>query len=177
MSMSKKTRNSKGSVFAELALIIPILILFLTGMFELARMFYLQNTIEFAAKEAARIGSSIKENVDASYMSKTTISRAEIENLITNSVRIMGVVEEPSQFRVTYLNPGGNVVNGVQDLPFDRQNNPGSIDYIKIEITYPGSAPPVNAPIPLPFNPANMFMSNVTLMSSSVFKIEGRFER
>ena len=177
MTRSKNIRNIRGSVFAELALIMPVLILFLTGMFELSRMFYLQNTIEYAAKEAARVGSSIKESVDANFMSKGTVSRTELENLITNSVRIKGVIEEPGQFRISYLNPAGNVVQGVQDLPFDRQNNPGSIDYIQVEITYPGAGPPVNAPIPLLFNPANMFQSKVSLMSKAVFKIEGRFER
>lgn len=173
----KKLRNKKGSVFAELTLVIPVLILFLFGMFELSRMFYLQNIVEYASKEAARIGSSIKESVDENFMSKQTISRGELERLITSSVRIMGVVEEPEQFMISYLNRGGNEVQGIQDLPFDRQNNPGSIEYVVVDITYPGTNPPVNAPIPLLFNPGNIFQSNITLMSRAVFKVEGRFER
>lgn len=176
--MAKNLRNKRGSVFAELALVIPVLILFLAGMFELSRVFYLQNTLDYAAKESARIGSSVRESVDGNFMSRGTLPRQKMENLIRNSVRIMGVIEEPGQFTIKYLNPGGNEIMGIQnDLPFNRQNNPGAIDYVVVEITYPGSSPSVNAPIPVVFNPGNIFQNSVTLMSRAVFKIEGRFER
>ena len=43
----------------------------------------------------------------------------------------MGVIEEPGQFMIRYLNPAGNEIQGIQnDLPFDRQNNPGAIDFL-----------------------------------------------
>lgn len=177
-SIKSSFRSQRGSVFAELALVVPLLLLFLGGMFELSRMYYLQNTLEYAAKEAGRIGSSVKESVDGNFMSKGTISRTEIENLIRNSVRVMGVIEEPGQFMIRYFNPGGNEVVGIQnDLPFDRQNNPGAIDFIEVEITYPGTGANVNGPIPLLFNPGNIFNSKIILMSKAIFKIEGRFER
>ena len=171
-------RNRIGSAFTELVIVIPFIVLLIGTIFEVSRIYYLQNTLEYASREAARIGASIKESVDANFMSKTTISRTAIENLIKNSVRVMGVIEEPGQFTIKYLNSAGNEVQGVQDdLPFDRQNNPGSIDFVQVEITYPGAGANVNTPIPAVFNPGNVFQSNITLMSKAVFQIEGRLER
>ena len=170
-------RNKKGTAFTELVIVIPFIVLLIGTIFEVSRIYYLQNTLEYSAREAARIGASIKESVDANFMSKTTISRAAIENLIKNSVRVMGVIEEPDQFAIKYLNSAGNEVQGVQDLPFDRQNNPGSIDFIQVEITYPGIGANVSTPIPAVFNPGNVFQSNITLMAKAIFQIEGRLER
>lgn len=175
---SKNLRTQNGNAFVELVMILPFIMVLIGAIFEVSRIYYLQNTLEYGAREAARIGSSIRESVDGNFMSKTTIARSEIENLIKNSVRIMGVIEEPGQFRISYLNPGGNEIQGIQnDLPFDRQNDPGSIDFIKVEITYPGSGANVNTPIPAVFNPGNIFQSNITLMSKAIFQIEGRLER
>ena len=171
-------RSKKGSAFTELIIILPFIVVLIGTIFEVSRIYYLQNTLEYSAREAARIGASIKESVDANFMSKNTISRTAIENLIKNSVRVMGVIEEPGQFTIKYLNPGGNEIQGVQDdLPFDRQNNPGAIDFVQVEITYPGTGANVSTPIPAVFNPGNVFQSNVTLMAKAVFQIEGRLER
>lgn len=173
----KKYRNSRGSALVELVLTIPLLLLVIGGIFELGRMYYIQSTLEYGAKEAARIGASIKESVDENYNSKGTISKAAIENLIVNGVRVNGVIEEPGQFTIRYLNRGGNEVMGVQDLPFDRQNDPGAINYVEVEITYPGQGPGVNTPIPVVFNPGHIFANQVALMAKAIFQIEGRFER
>lgn len=177
MNPQLKIRSQKGSAFIELVLITPLLLFLVGSIFEISRIYYIQNSLEYASKEAARVGSSVKDSVDANFMSKGTISRAELENLIVNSVRVKGVIEEPGQFTIKYLNNAGNEVQGVQDLPFDRQNNPGSIDFVQVEIKYPGSGAGVNKPIPAVFNPGNIFQSSLTLMSRAIFKIEGRFER
>ena len=171
-------RNQKGTAFTELVIVIPFIVLLIGTIFEVSRIYYLQNTLEYSAREAARIGASIKESVGADCMSNTTISKAAIENLIKNSVRVMGVIEEPGQFTIKYLNPSGTELVGLGDnLPFDRQNNPDSIDFIQVEITYPGVGANVSTPIPAAFNPGNIFQSNVTLMAKAIFQIEGRLER
>ena len=172
-----KNRSEHGTVLAELILVIPLFILIIGGVFEVGRMYYIQNTLEYASKEAARIGSSVREGVDENYKSKGTIDREKLESLIINSVRVNGVIEESGQFMIRYLNKAGNEVQGIMDLPFDRENNPGSIDFVEVEIVYPGSGPTVSSPIPVVFNPGNLFMSSITLMARSVFKIEGRLER
>lgn len=171
-------RSQSGSAFVELVVVIPFLLLLLGAVYEVSRIYYIQNTLEYGAKEAARIGSSVRESVDGSFMSKGTVSRQEIENLITGGVRVKGVIEEPGQFMISYLNPAGNPINGIQnDLPFNRENNPGAIDFVEVQITYPGTGAGVNKPIPVVFNPGNVFRNSITLMSRAVFKIEGRFER
>ena len=170
-------RSNKGSALVELALVIPLILLVLGGIFEIGRMYYIQSTLEYGSKEAARIGASIRESVDGNFMSKGTISRNELENLIVNSVRIKNVIEEPGQFTIKYLNRAGNEVQGVQDLPFDRQNDPGAINFVEVEITYPGQGATVNTPIPVVFNPGNIFQNSLQLMARAVFQIEGRFER
>lgn len=172
---NKFIRSNKGIVLAELALVIPFLILFIFGIFEISRMYYIQNTLDYGAKEAARVGASIRESVDNNFMGIGTISRTEIENLILNSVRVRGIIEEPGQFMISYLNMAGNEVIGVQNLPFNRQNNPGSIEYVVVEITYPGSGPNVNRPIPAVLNPGNILQNSLVLMSKAIFQIEGRF--
>ncbi len=178
VTRQKTKRNKRGSAFTELVIIIPFIVVLIGTIFEVSRIYYIQNTLEYGAREAARIGASVRESVDANYMSKNTIARSELENLIINSVRVMGVIEEPGQFTIKYLNPGGNEIQGIQnDLPFDRQNNPGSIDFIQVEVTYPGVGANVSTPIPAVFNPGNVFQSNITLMAKAIFKIEGRLER
>ena len=171
-------RSKQGNAFVELVTILPFIMVLMGAIFEVSRIYYLQNTLEYGAREAARIGASIKESVDANFVSKNTISRIEIENLIKNGVRVMGVIEEPGQFTIKYLNSAGNEIQGIQnDLPFDRQNNPGSIDFIQVEIAYPGAGANVNTPIPAVFNPGNIFQSNIALMAKAIFQIEGRLER
>ena len=173
----RKNRSASGSVFAELLMILPVFILFVGGIFEISRVAYLQNTLEYGVKEAARIGSSIKESVDSNFQSVGTISRGELENLIENSVRIMGVIEEPEQFMIRYFNNAGTEVPPQDNLPFDRQNDSGAVDYVEVALSYPGTGPTVNTPVPALFNPANIFQSTIMLSSKAVFKLEGRFDR
>lgn len=170
------TRKESGNVLTELVIVIPLFVLMIGFVFEVGRMYYIQNTLEYGAKEAARIGASIKESVDENFASKKTLSRGEIEELIVNSVRVSMVIEEREQFMVRYLNPAGNEVQGIMDLPFDRQNNPDSVDFIEVEITYPGVGANVNSPIPVIFNPGGILQNKLTLMARSIFKVEGRFE-
>lgn len=173
----RKFRSEKGSVFAELALVIPLLAVLVLAIFEVSRMYHLQNNIEHAAKQAARTGASFRESCDQNFMGRGTVSQNEVDNLIIEGGKVPGIVEERNQFMIRYLNMSGNEVMGAMSLPFNRQNNPGSIEFIEVEITYPGQNPPVNTPIPAVLNPWNIFMDGgVTLMSKAVFKVEGRFE-
>ena len=173
----KFIRSNKGAALTELVLVVPLLLLMIGIVFEIGRVFYIKNVLEYSSKKAARIGASIKESVDETFMGKGTISKTELENLIVNSVRVSMVIEDKEQFMIRYLNKGGNEVMGVVDLPFDRQNNPGSIEYVEVEISYPGQGQNVNSPIPLVFNPGNLFNSTISLSSRAVFQIEGRLER
>lgn len=173
---NKVLRSNSGTAINELALILPVFMVIFGTMFELSRIYYIQSSLEYGAKQAARIGSSVKESVDSNYVSNTTLNRTELETLITNSVRISGVIQEAGQFAIKYFNSAGTEIAPVADLPFDRVNDPNAIDYVQVEISYPGTGAGVNAPIPVVFNPGNVFNNTITLKAKAIYKIEGRIE-
>lgn len=176
MSVFSNIRSNSGSAFVELVILLPLLIFMVGGVFEIGRMFYIQNSLEYGAKEAARIGSSIKESVNNNFVSSGTLSRRELENLIVSSIKVNGVIEERGQFMIRYLNQSGSEVQPTDNLPFNRGTNPNAVDFVEVEISYPGRGPRVNTPIPAVFNVSNIIPNNVILMSRAIFQIEGRFQ-
>lgn len=159
-------RSERGTAIAEMAVIAPVMILALGACYELGRAYYIQNNLDYASKEAAKIGSSIT-------ISGTTVSSASIESLITMSVVIPGIIEEAGQFAVKYYTRTGTELVGAS-LPFDRVGNPaGSLDVIEVTVTYPGTGAAVNTPIPAVFNPGDVFMGNIILNSKAISQVEG----
>ena len=159
-------KSERGTAIAEMAVMAPIMIIFLGSVYELGRAYYLQNNLDYAAKEAAKVGTAIT-------ISGTTVSTASIESLITMSVVIPGVIEESGQFMVKYYTRTGTELSGA-NLPFDRTGNPsGSVDLIEVTVTYPGTGAAVNTPIPAVFNPGDVFMGNIILTAKAVSQIEG----
>lgn len=173
----KVLRSNSGTAINELALILPVFMVIFGMMFEFSRIYYIQSSLEYGAKQAARVGSAVKESVDSSYVSNTTLNRAQLESLITNSVRINGVIQEAGQFAIKYFNSAGTEIAPVANLPFDRVNDPNAIDFVQVELSYPGMGAGVNAPIPVVFNPGNVFNNTITLKARAVYKIEGRIQR
>lgn len=51
------TNNERGSNLVEFAILAPLLILLVFGIFTVARAFNVNNTLEHAAREAARLGA------------------------------------------------------------------------------------------------------------------------
>ena len=49
--------SEKGSNLVEFAILAPLLILLVFGIFTVARAFNVNNTLEHAAREAARLGA------------------------------------------------------------------------------------------------------------------------
>ena len=74
-------RNEKGTAMAEFAIILPLLLSFIMISYEFGRAYYIQNALEYAAKEAGKTGSSIKA-------SGTSITKSTLDSLIKNSVMI-----------------------------------------------------------------------------------------
>jgi hypothetical protein len=56
MTFLKRRRHHRGQTLVEFALILPILILLLMGIFDFGRAVYAYNTISNAAREAVRVG-------------------------------------------------------------------------------------------------------------------------
>ncbi|HEX2769458.1 MAG TPA: TadE family protein [Geobacteraceae bacterium] len=52
-----KLGNQKGQALVELAIILPLLVLLVFGVFEFGRVMYIKNTLNFAAREGARRAS------------------------------------------------------------------------------------------------------------------------
>jgi Flp pilus assembly protein TadG len=62
ISNRAQTRDSRGQTLVEFALIIPVFILVLMGIFDLGRAVYAYNTANNAAREAARL-AIVDQNV------------------------------------------------------------------------------------------------------------------
>ena len=160
------SRSEKGIAMAEMALVIPILIVFVGAIFEVSRAYYIQQVLEFGVKEAAKVGTHVK-------VSGTTLNTTTVQNLIVNSVMVNGVIMETGQFMIKYFTKSGTELTGAS-LPFDRTNNPtGSVDLIEVKVSYPGTGAGVNVPVPAILNPANAFMGSLTLTARSVCQIDG----
>ncbi len=163
---SKFSRSEKGIAMAELAVVIPVLIVFIGAIFEISRAYYIQQVLEFGVKEAAKMGTHVK-------VSGTTLTTASVQNLIVNSVMVSGVIMETGQFTIKYYTKSGTELMGAS-LPFDRTNNPaGSVDLVEVKVSYPGTGAGVNTPVPAILNPGSVFMGSLTLSARSVFQIDG----
>ena len=162
----KLFRSERGTALAELAIVLPVLIVFIGAIFEVSRAYYIQQTLEYGVKEASKIGTHIQVN-------GTTLSTTNLQTLIVNSVKVAGVIAETGQFNIRYFTKSGTQLTG-SSLPFDRLNNPnGSVDLVEVKIVYPGTGSTVNTPIPAVFNPGGVFTGSVTLTARSVFQIDG----
>ena len=53
---ARRARRSRGQTLAEFALVIPVLIVMLMGIFDLGRAIFAYNAITNAAREGARLG-------------------------------------------------------------------------------------------------------------------------
>ena len=53
---ARRSRRSRGQALAEFALVIPVLIVMLMGIFDLGRAIFAYNAITNAAREGARLG-------------------------------------------------------------------------------------------------------------------------
>ena len=106
------TRNERGAVFVELAIVISVLALFILGMTMATQIARAQHAVAIAAREGARYGaitrdvdaivSRAKELVDAHGY--TGVVKVEIRGAITGSTTSGGETTGGT------LNPGG-VVN------------------------------------------------------------------
>lgn len=62
MSLFKKCIQKEGQALAEFAIIFPLLILILFGIYEIGTALSIQQTITYAAREGARAGALTNEN-------------------------------------------------------------------------------------------------------------------
>ncbi len=60
--ITKKNHFSPGQGIVEFALVIPILLTLMFGIFEFGRAFWIYSAVTSASREAARYGSSVSDN-------------------------------------------------------------------------------------------------------------------
>ena len=58
MMLSRFVRNERGTAMVEMAIVLPIIILFFLGMIDFGRAIFLYNNLTNAAREGARFGAS-----------------------------------------------------------------------------------------------------------------------
>lgn len=58
MRLSRFARNERGTAMVEMAIVLPLIILFFLGMIDFGRAIFLYNNLTNAAREGARFGAS-----------------------------------------------------------------------------------------------------------------------
>lgn len=82
MKILKKIRNNKGQSIVELALILPIIIILLFGIFEFGRVFNAYMVIANASRQGARVGSVGATVTEVETTVKTNASSLDLSDLI-----------------------------------------------------------------------------------------------
>lgn len=91
-------RDERGQAIVETALVLPILILVLLGLFDFGRAVYAFNAISNAARDGARL-AIVDQRSDANGVSLAAIEAAE-------QATALGLdPADPNQVRVRYLTP------------------------------------------------------------------------
>lgn len=91
-------RGERGQAIVETALVLPILMLILLGLFDFGRAVYAFNTISNAARDGARI-AIVDQRSDPDGVSLAAIEAA-------NQATALGLdPADPNQIRVRYLKP------------------------------------------------------------------------
>lgn len=83
-------RDGRGTAAVEFAILVPIFLLFIFGIFEFGRMFWTQNTLQFAADETGRYA-----------MAHATATSSDLTSFLKSKVS-SGV--DPNQVAVAVVN-------------------------------------------------------------------------
>lgn len=102
-------KSQKGQSLVEFALIVPLVLLLLFGMFDIGRILFSSVALEHAAREGARVASVGKSNSDvmSSITNATTsLERNKLNVSISTEERNSGEnVEIELKYPVEILNP------------------------------------------------------------------------
>ena len=123
-------RNSRGQTLVEFALILPIFILLLVGIFDFGRAIYAYNTISNAAREAVRVGI-----VDQSC----NVIGTEAQNRAGLGITWAPTVAQPcgpttSDISIRFLNSNGTTPSGA-DACLQPGTAPGAPLGCLVEVT------------------------------------------
>jgi Flp pilus assembly protein TadG len=101
--------SQKGQSLVEFALIVPVILLLLFGMFDIGRVLFSAVALEQAAREGARVASVGKTNAEviASITSATTgLDSSRVSVSISTGARTSGEnIEINLSYPVSMINP------------------------------------------------------------------------
>ena len=159
MKTERRRRHPAGSVLIELALALPLFLLFMYGVLESARMMYLWNTLQDSARMAAR-GAAIADFSSAA-------AQAELRNRAlfrsSDGPLALGAPIDASYLRIEYLwldaagalqavpaagmpaNPAQNLYNCTLN-----PNDAGCIRFVRASICQPAV---LDSCQPVPYQP------------------------
>lgn len=102
-------KSQKGQSLVEFALIVPLILLLLFGMFDIGRVLFSAVALEHAAREGARVASVGKTNADviASINNATTgLDSSRVSVSISTEARTSGEnIEIHLSYPVSMINP------------------------------------------------------------------------
>ncbi|KGX83389.1 TadE/TadG family type IV pilus assembly protein [Pontibacillus marinus] len=90
-----KFRKEDGQSMVETALVLPVLIILLVGMFDFGRIFYTYTHLHLAAQEAVRVGGLGGNDSEITAFTKSYVNINDPENLVVgvspdDSTRVSG---------------------------------------------------------------------------------------
>ena len=145
---SSRHRDNRGQALVEFALIVPVFILLLVGLFDLGRGVYAFNTISNASREAVRVGIV---DQDCTTIKNEAITHAVSLNIAASDVSVYfwdpsvadaGDFSDPADHRRACGDPGGGTSECPQTTtPIAGQD--GSVPVscvIEVQVNYQYSA-------------------------------------
>jgi Flp pilus assembly protein TadG len=79
------TRNRKGVVAVEFAIVAPILVAIIFGMIEMSRAFEMQNLLDVAAREGARFASMDRDGMLANGRTANQKMIQDVKNFLASN--------------------------------------------------------------------------------------------
>jgi Flp pilus assembly protein TadG len=128
----KRTKHPIGQALVEFALILPILLIIIMGLFEFGRMFQVWLTVQYCAQAAARYATTGQQSVTGDIYDSARLAAIKAEalkNAVTLGVEPTAGPSDPGYFHVTvYASdppapgveyPGGPNARVVVDVVFN----------------------------------------------------------
>ncbi len=118
-----RDRDQRGAVVVEFALVVPILLLLVFGIFEFGYMLNRDMIIGNASRDGARLAS-------------LNAGGAEIRTAITDELKASGIITTTADVTIDCVLPDGTPCNASTDAVYTSKAESGSTAIIKVSYTY-----------------------------------------
>ncbi|HEY7530196.1 MAG TPA: TadE/TadG family type IV pilus assembly protein [Gemmatimonadota bacterium] len=100
MRGSIRLRDARGTTVAEMAIVLPLVLVLVMGVFDFSRLFYTRLTLQHAVREAVRFAVTGNASVDPQTGDPLTriesIRRKIVENAVNLDVDVDAIVVTPA---------------------------------------------------------------------------------